>query len=63
MRSKHNLYVYTSFFEFLDSFFFEFPVCKGGIPTFIILCVFRHFRHSTSHTFIILLFFVFPAVF
>ena len=47
MQSKHNLCVYTAFFDFLDSFFFESPVGKGGIRTFIILCVFRHFRHST----------------
>ena len=46
-RSKHDLYVYTLFFEFilsfLDSFFFIAPRSKRGIRTFIIYSVSRHF--------------------
>ena len=38
IRSKHYLYVYTLFFEFilifLNSFFFIAPRSKRGIPTF-----------------------------
>ena len=47
IRSKQDLYVYTLFFEFIlsfsDSFFFNAPRSKPGIPTFIIYCVSRHF--------------------
>ena len=47
IRSKHDLYAYTLFFEFilsfLESFFFLAPRGKGGIPTSIIFCVSRHF--------------------
>ena len=47
IRSKQDLYVYTSFFElilsFLNSFFFIAPRSKRGIPTFIIYCVSRNF--------------------
>ena len=65
IRSKHNLYVYTLFFEFiwsfLNSFFFIAPRSQCGIPTFMIYCVSRHFLIITRHTVIILLFLYFPA--
>ena len=44
IQCKHNLYVYTSFFEFiLNSSFFIAPRSRRGISTFIIYCVSCHF--------------------
>ena len=47
IQSKHNLYVYTSFFEsilnFLNSSFLISPGSMRGISKFIIYCMSRHF--------------------
>ena len=47
IQSKHNLYAYTSFFEFILNFsnssLLISPRSMRGISTFIMYCVSRHF--------------------